>query len=436
MSSLPQNHQLRNSISTFFKEISLNTLTGGALLVLFHFLLTSIFSNRSPYQLLKEVDNKPFSQKTFHNRLSNPKINWRSILFFISKKLIEKLRPLTSEERKTVFIVDDSIYPRARSKKVQLLSKQYDHANKVYVNGFRFLNLGWSDGNTFLPLAFSLLGGKKSTVGEIDKRTLSGKRKMEALEPATDVTLNLLKKALHQGIQADYVLFDSWFSSPKLFVAIRKLQLHVISMVKKSSKVYYNYEGQRLSVKQLYAMHSKRRGRSKYLLSLEVTACYDKTEIPLKLVFVRNRNKKNDFLVLASTDTSLSEEEIIQTYGKRWEIEVYFKICKQYLRLTRCQSLSYDELVGYTTGVCLAYSMLAYQHRFEVDGRSFGDLFFIMCKEIEDLSFKEALRLIFQLLMDKLEDLGILSEAVIEALVNLFLIQAPKILTKRLLCLE
>ncbi|WP_209552185.1 transposase, partial [Streptococcus panodentis] len=217
MSSLPQNPQLRSSISTFFKEISLTAFLSGPLLVILHFLLSSIFSNRSPYQFLKEMEEKPFSQKTFHNRLSNPKVNWRELLLKVSKNLISSLSPLTSDSRKTVFIIDDSIYPRARSKKVELLSKQFDHAKKIYVNGFRFLNLGWSDGNTFLPVSFGLLGGKESQLENVDRRTLSGKRKAEAVTPATEVTINLLKEAINKGVKADYVLFDSWFSSPKMF---------------------------------------------------------------------------------------------------------------------------------------------------------------------------------------------------------------------------
>ncbi|KXT75100.1 hypothetical protein STRDD11_02754 [Streptococcus sp. DD11] len=105
-------------------------------------------------------------------------------------------------------------------------------------------------------------------------------------------------------------------------------------------------------------------------------------------------------------------------------------MCKQYLRLTRCQSLSYDELFGYTTGVCLAYSMIAYQGRLDTDQRSFGDLFFIMGREIEDLSFRQALHYLLQLFMEKLEETGLLTDKVLESLVDTFLDQAPKLLTR------
>lgn len=61
----------------------------------------------------------------------------------------------------------------------------------------------------------------------------------------------------------------------------------------------------------------------------------DGETIPAKLVYVRNKGKRKDYLVLISTDTQLSEEEIIRIYGKRWDIEVFFKACKSYLNLVK-----------------------------------------------------------------------------------------------------
>lgn len=43
--------------------------------------------------------------------------------------------------------------------------------------------------------------------------------------------------------------------------------------------------------------------------------------IPAKFVYVRNKSKRKDWLVIVSTDTALSEEEIIRVYGKRWGID-------------------------------------------------------------------------------------------------------------------
>jgi len=38
-------------------------------------------------------------------------------------------------------------------------------------------------------------------------------------------------------------------------------------------------------------------------------------------------------LALLSTDITIADEEIIRLYGKRWDIEVFFKMCKQHLKM-------------------------------------------------------------------------------------------------------
>jgi hypothetical protein len=58
-----------------------------------------------------------------------------------------------------------------------------------------------------------------------------------------------------------------------------------------------------------------------------------------------------EWLAILSTDiTSISEEEIVQIYGIRWDIEVYFKMCKSFLGLAKeFQLRSYDGMVAHTT---------------------------------------------------------------------------------------
>ena len=119
--------------------------------------------------------------------------------------------------------------------------------------------------------------------------------------------------------------------------------------------------------------------------------------VPVRLVFVRNRNKRKDYLVLVTTDLSLSEEEVIQLYGKRWGIEVFFKACKSYLRLGKdCRSVSYDAMTAHVAVVCTRYMLLAVEERENTDGRSLGELFYLGLDELPDLKYMEALRLVLQ----------------------------------------
>ena len=101
--------------------------------------------------------------------------------------------------------------------------------------------------------------------------------------------------------------------------------------------------------------------------------------------------KRNDYLVLLSTDISLTEEEIIQLYGKRWDIEVFFKTCKSVLKLTKeCRSLSYDAMCAQTAIVFMRYMFLAVGVREDCDLRSAGPLFYLVADELADISFVDA----------------------------------------------
>jgi hypothetical protein len=94
-----------------------------------------------------------------------------------------------------VLILDDSLFSRSRSKAVELLANVHDHTTGKFVRGFRMLTLGWSDGNTFVPLCFSLLSShnQKNRYVEmntdIDKRTVGYKRRQESIMKSSKALL-------------------------------------------------------------------------------------------------------------------------------------------------------------------------------------------------------------------------------------------------------
>lgn len=198
-------------------------------------------------------------------------INWLRFTTSLSARIIQDaIVPLNNQNRINVFIVDDSMFERNRSKKVEFLTKVYDHAKHSYRLGFRLLTLGWSDGSTFLPVNSVLLSSekKKSRINEaapIDKRTVGYKRRALSMTKGTEAMLELLKTAKAVRIPARYVLFDSWFSSPKSLHAVKGVGYDVISMIKKTPKMYFQYAGDSIPLTEIYKRNRKRRGRSKYL---------------------------------------------------------------------------------------------------------------------------------------------------------------------------
>lgn len=186
------------------------------------------------------------------------------------------------------------------------------------------LTLSWSDGNTLIPVNSCLLASSKASniigpVKSLDQRTLAGKRRNLAQTKAPEVMLTLIDTAISAGLSAEYVLFDAWFSNPAQITAIKSKELDVIAMIKKSSRIKYTYNDEQLNIKEIYSKNRKRRDRSKYLLSVDVMVGKE-NPIPAKIVCVRNKANRKDWLAFVCTNTALSEEEIIRIYGKRWQI--------------------------------------------------------------------------------------------------------------------
>ncbi len=441
--------QISKSIEKFFKRFHISSAlkasnaykkNGIPVIEVFQYLFLLIFSNRSMYMSLITGRNTPgFAKDTVYRFMKMLQINWIRFTTLLASRIIrDAIVPLDSEDRANVLIIDDSMFERNRSKKVELLAKAYDHANHRYRFGFRMLTLGWSDGSSFLPVNSILLSSenKKNRVNEavkVDKRTAGYKRRLLSIQKGTQAMLELLKTAKKAAVPAKYVLFDSWFSSPSTLHAVKTIGYDVIGMVKKTPKMFFRYKGEDMSLITIYNRNKKRRGRSRYLLSVLVDVVKDGKVIPAKVVYVRNRNKRKEYLCLISTDTTLDENEIIRIYGKRWDIEVFFKVCKSYLNLSReCNSLSYDAMTAHTAVVFTRYMMLSLESREGSDNRSLGELFLYFSDEMSDITWIQAFRMLLQMFRTILNNNTELSDDKIDELVDTFMNTLPALLKAQL----
>ena len=452
MSSIPHSegneNEISNSVTNFMNKFQIGKLLfkcnagkakGIPVIEVFRYLFCLIFSNRSMYMQRKTgTFDGSFCKNTIYRFLNNAKINWFRFTTLLSSRIINDfMKPLTGENRKDVFVIDDSLFDRSRSKKTELLAKVFDHCSMKYKNGYRMLTLGWSDGNSFVPLNHCLMSAADDKnllckAADFDGRSLAGKRRKQSRRKATEVMIDLLKAARSSGISAKYVLFDSWFSSPKTITALKiDCELDTIAMVKKSSKIKYGYQDGKYNIKEIYKQSKKRRGRSKYLLSVDVTVGDE--AIPAKIVCVRNKSKKKDWLAIISTDTTISEEEIIRIYGKRWDIEVFFKTCKSYLHLAKeCRSLSYDALTAHVSVVFVRYMMLAVTQRCNTDDKTVCELFYRLMDELDDITFSQSMRIIIDALMDTVMEHFHITEQQLEDFTASFVQRLPKYMQKAL----
>ncbi len=149
--------------------------------------------------------------------------------------------------------------------------------------------------------------------------------------------------------------------------------------------------------------------------------------INARVVCVRNRNNRKDWIAIISTDMSLSEQDIIRIYGHRWDIEVFFKTCKSSLLLRKeYHGLSYDGLTAHVAMVFTRYMMLAVSKRDSEDERTLGELFYIMVSELADITYQESMQIIIEAMLAILQEEFHITNEQIDAFYEKFMSKLPE----------
>ncbi len=245
-------------VGQILRTVGIKKSFGLSSLAVFQLVFTLVFQGRNLFRLLQSEQGQSLPGKDVIYRFLNyPKYAWRKFLHCLSLSVVRYFDGLTSSNRVQVFIVDDSILQRNRSKKAELLARVHDHTIGRFVRGYSMLTLGWSDGYSFAPVDFVMLSSAKAVnrycemQEDIDKRTHGYKRRTEALLRKPDAVAKMLKNAIAAGFTADYVLMDSWFTQAPLLRSLDAMGLYTIGMVK-DLKQKYVLSGHHLSLKELY----------------------------------------------------------------------------------------------------------------------------------------------------------------------------------------
>lgn len=306
------------------------------------------------------LENQIDAQKdTYYRFLNHERFNWRKFVYVLALKVIAHSDDTPLKEK--VLIADDSISAKT-GKDIELVSYHFDHKIGRSILGNCYLQLGYHNGINFYPVDVALATSSNrpsSKLRNIDKRTCGWKRRKEALEKKTTSLLQMVDRAWHQGIDASFVLFDSWFGHDKVINSIFSTGYGVICRLKKG-RVKYDYQGQPYTLKQLWQQVAKK--KTQLLSKQNVKGVCLNVMLPktgdVRLLFVSDGSK--NWQPLLCTDLEMDASEILSYYARRWSIEVFFKDAKQMLYMAKEQSNTFDALIACHSLVMIRYLLLVY----------------------------------------------------------------------------
>ncbi|WP_151949000.1 transposase, partial [Aliarcobacter butzleri] len=127
------------------------------------------------------------------------------------------------------------------------------------------------------------------------------------------------------------------------------------------------------------------------------TIATHKTLGRIKIVFIKT---KDNLISIISTNTNLSDIEIINTYKKRWNIEQGYKDLREYFQFGKEENRIYEALIARITLSFLAYNITSYINRINNEPQTLGNLFRDLECQLETLaiSMELFLKIIEQLI--------------------------------------
>jgi len=92
----------------------------------------------------------------------------------------------------------------------------------------------------------------------------------------------------------------------------------------------------------------------------------------VKIVFIKTKNKP---ILILSTNIRLTDEKIIETYKKRWNIEQGYKELREHFGFGKEENRIYEALMARITLSFLSYSIVSYINRINHEPQTLGGLF-------------------------------------------------------------
>lgn len=177
------------------------------------------------------------------------------------------------------------------------------------------------------------------------------------------------------------------YAKPNFIGEAQNNGLDIIARVAKSNKIW-QFTQKYKTLERLYTQANKTKSSKlgnynsiKY--SYVSTITMHKTLGRVKIVFIKT---KENLIPILSTNTLLSDIEIINTYKKRWNIEQGYKDLREYFQFGKEENRIFEALIARITLSFLAYNLTSYINRINNEPQTLGNLFRDLECQLETLA--------------------------------------------------
>jgi IS4 transposase len=350
-------------------------------LVVLHFVYMLVMNKKVATFIAQSNDS--FKKDTYYRLLQTSSYNWRKLLALSTLKIIKLLHKVQDANAIKVFIVDDTVEGKTGKHIEGSRDGLWSNKEKRTIRGINVVSLNYSDGYSNFMIDFAMAMGNYARVKleeftrEIDVRSIAYKRRAEIMDGKSKIAIDMIKRAVKSGIYADYLLVDSWYSKPVFIQEMNELGLKVISRIANNNKIW-NFMGEEKTLNAVYEKYKKlkdsKAGHYGKKIRFSYFSCIieHKNAGKVKIVFIKTTD---NLIPIVSTDLELNDEEIIDIYKRRWDIEQGYKELREYFGFGQEENRIYEALIARMTLSFFAYNIVSYINRISHEPKTIGGLF-------------------------------------------------------------
>jgi len=350
-------------------------------LVVLHFVYMLVMNKK--IAIFMNQSNESFKKDTYYRLLQNSSYNWRKLLSLSTLKILNLLHKVQDATKTKVFIVDDTVEGKSGKHIEGSRDGLWSNKEKRTIRGINVVSLNYSDGYSSFMLDFAISMGNYARVKleeftqELNVRTIAYKRRLEIMDGKSQIAIDMVKRAIKSGIYADYLLVDSWYSKPVFIKEMNDLGLKVISRIANNNKIW-NFTGKEKTLNAIYEKSKKITNEKvgKYGKRIQFTyfsvVAEHKNAGNIKIVFIKT---SDNLIPIASTDLEINDEEIIEIYKRRWDIEQGYKELREHFGFGKEENRIYEALIARMTLSFFAYNIVSYINRISHEPKTIGGLF-------------------------------------------------------------
>lgn len=266
-----------------------------------------------------------------------------------NRTLWQHVKPLVRQiqEADGVLLTDDSIAHKPHSDENGLVTTHYDHTSGQYVRGINFVSLLYQTSKGQCPLSFEPV--IKNQQCELKTRKTVWRSERTKHQMFQD----MVRQAHQNALPFRYVLADSWYTNSDNINLVLGLKHHYLGAVKSNLEV-------------ALSKHDRANGKFVKISSLKLqpgtvlTVFIRSVSAPVAICgdIFPNKDGSVGELLLLTTDVTMTYQQILTTYQKRWGIEEYHKSLKQNASLEKSPTRTHRTQANHLFASICAYVKL------------------------------------------------------------------------------